>query len=162
MSTFPAHDEEERSAAFSGTVHATSVAIEGQAVLIRGESGFGKSDLALRLIDRGAMLLSDDYTLVEAEGGRVIARSAPNIAGLIEVRGLGPIPMPHVDAAPVALVVTLAPPSGPAPERCPAEGITVRLCGVDIPLLHLRGLEASAPIKVELALKTVTGQGTRP
>lgn len=162
MSAFSAHDEEERSAAFSGAIHATSVAIEGQAVLFRGESGFGKSDLALRLIDRGAMLLSDDYTLVEAKDGRVVARSAPNIAGLIEVRGLGPVAMPHVAEAPVALVVMLAPPSGPAPERCPAEGVTVQLCGVDVPVLHLCGLEPSAPIKVELALKAIAGQGARP
>lgn len=153
---------DEHSRAFSGAVHGTAVVIGGKGVIIRGDSGAGKSDLALRLIDRGAQLLSDDYTRVEACDGHVIARPAPNIAGLIEVRGLGPVEMPHIEEAPVALIVVLASPFGPKPERYPPEGLAVRLCGIDIPLLHLHGLEASAPIKVELALKQVGGQGTQP
>jgi len=155
-------DEDEHFPAFSGMVHGTTVVIGGKGVIIRGDSGAGKSDLALRLIDRGAQLLSDDYTQIEACDGWVIARPAPNIVGLIEVRGLGPVEMPHAEEAPVALVVALAPPSGPPPERYPPEGMTARLCGIDIPLLNLHGLEASAPIKVELALKGADGQGTRP
>lgn len=157
-----ASDDHEHAPAFSGAIHATAVVIDGQAVIIRGDSGTGKSDLALRLIDRGASLLSDDYTLVEAHEGHAIARPAPNIAGLIEVRGLGPVNMAHADEAPVALIVRLASPSGPEPERYPPEGLTTRLCGIDLPLLHLYGLEASAPIKVELALRRVGGQGTHP
>jgi serine kinase of HPr protein (carbohydrate metabolism regulator) len=47
----------------SEMLHATSVAIDGHVVLIQGVSGIGKSDLALRLIDRGAVLISDDRTL---------------------------------------------------------------------------------------------------
>lgn len=162
MTQFPARDEDERSPAFSGTAYATSVAIGGKAIVIRGDSGSGKSDLALRLIDRGAVLLSDDYTHVEARGGQAIASPAPNIAGLIEVRSLGPVGMPNIDEAPIALVVELTPPSGAPPERCPAERLTTRLCGVDLPMVHLRGLEASAPIKVELALKVLAGQGAMP
>lgn len=162
MTELSATAEDERSPDFCGAVHATTVAIDGRAIVIRGESGAGKSDLALRLIDRGAQLLSDDYTHVETRDGQVIASPAPNITGLIEVRGLGPVEMPHTDQAPVALVVAIAPPSGPEPERYPPEGLSTRLCGVDLPLLHLRGLEASAPIKVELALKGAGGQGTRP
>lgn len=159
MTELSARDDDERSPVFSGTVYATTVAIGGRAIAIRGDSGSGKSDLALRLIDRGAVLLSDDYTHIEARDGRAIASPAPNIAGLIEVRGLGPMAMPYVDAAPVALVVALAPPSGPPPERCPSETRTTRLCGVDLPLIHIHGLDASAPIKVELALKAMGGQG---
>lgn len=162
MTEFSARDENEQSPAFSGTVYTTTVAIGGRAIAIRGDSGSGKSDLALRLIDRGAVLLSDDYTHVEARGGQVIASPAPNIAGLIEVRGLGPVAMPHIGEAPIALVVALAPLSGPPPERCPAEGLTMRLCGVDLPLIRLRGLDASAPIKVELALKVLAGQRVTP
>lgn len=157
-----APDEDEYSPAFTGTVHGTTVVIGGKGVVIRGESGAGKSDLALRLIDRGAQLLSDDYTHVEARDGRVIARPAPNIVGLIEVRGLGPVAMPHAEEAPVALIVTLAPPTAPGPERYPPEGLRARLCGVEVPLIGLHGLEASAPIKVELALKGAGGQGTTP
>ncbi len=162
MTDLPARTEDERSPMFSGAVHATTVAIEGRGVLIRGESGSGKSDLALRLIDRGATLVSDDYTQVAARDGQAIATPAPNIAGLIEVRGLGPVAMPHIAEAPVALIVTLSPPASLVPERYPPEGLTARLCGVDVPLMHLYGLEASAPLKVELALKIMPRQGTEP
>jgi serine kinase of HPr protein (carbohydrate metabolism regulator) len=61
----------------SETVHATCVAIDGRGILIRGRSGAGKSDLALRLIDRGARLVSDDYTILAASGGRLRAAAPP-------------------------------------------------------------------------------------
>ena len=64
----------------SETVHASCVAIRGRAVLIEGRSGSGKSDLALRLIDHGAMLVSDDYTLLTRDGTRLIATPPPTIA----------------------------------------------------------------------------------
>src|SRR5437763_620964 len=73
----------------SRTVRGTSIAIGGRGVLLRGESGSGKSDLALRLIDRGAVLVSDDYTQVRAEHGRRIASAPGAIAGKSEVRGVG-------------------------------------------------------------------------
>ena len=70
----------------SEMLHVSSVAIGGRAVLIAGASGHGKSDLALRLIDRGAKLISDDYTIVEAKDGRLWASPPATIAGKIEVR----------------------------------------------------------------------------
>ena len=73
----------------SETLHASTVSIKGRAVLIEGPSGSGKSDLALRLIDRGATLVSDDYTIVRRIDGNLIASAPPNIAGLCEVRGCG-------------------------------------------------------------------------
>lgn len=129
-------------------LHASSVAIEGRAVLIEGLPGSGKSDLALRLIDRGAQLLSDDYTLVTRRDGGLFASPAPNIAGKIEVRGIGVIEMHHAAEAPVALIVSLGEPV----ERLPEEGARRKIAGVDIPNIALAGFEASAPIKVELAL----------
>ena len=65
-------------------VHATAVAIDGEAVLLRGPSGAGKSDLALRLIDGGGALVADDQTLLRRVGERVLVRAPPAIAGLIE------------------------------------------------------------------------------
>ncbi|MGC4251677.1 MAG: aldolase [Sphingobium sp.] len=137
--------------AASQTLHATSVAIGGRAVLLHGPSGAGKSDLALRLIDRGAVLVSDDYTILTAEGGRLIAAAPATIAGRMEVRGVGLVDMPHQDGAPVALIAHL----GGVAERLPAEGESRRFAGIDIPLVHIAALEASAPIKVELALKAM-------
>ncbi|BAV65882.1 HPr kinase [Sphingobium cloacae] len=137
--------------AASQTLHATSVAIGGRAVLLQGPSGAGKSDLALRLIDRGAVLVSDDYTILTAEGGRLIASAPATIAGRMEVRGIGVVDMPHRDGAPVALIAHL----GEGTERLPVEGESRRLAGIDIPLVHIAALEASAPVKVELALKAM-------
>ena len=132
----------------SELLHVSSVAIDGRAVLIEGVSGSGKSDLALRLIDRGATLISDDYTLLLSEAGGLTATAAPNIAGRIEVRGIGIVDLPHVERAPVALLVSL----GEPPERLPGAGQSRRIAGVAVPNIVLNGSEASAPIKVELAL----------
>ena len=132
----------------SETVHGTCVAIEGRGVLIEGRSGSGKSDLALRLIDRGARLVSDDYTVLLREGAALSARAPENIAGRIEVRGIGIVSMPNVAHAPLALVVRLV----EAPARLPEEKTVRKIAGVAVPEIALAALEPSAPIKVELAL----------
>ena len=82
-------------------IHASCVAIGGKGVLILGDSGAGKSDLALRLIDDGAKLVADDRTELYAARGTLCARAPKSIAGLIEVRGLGIIalPLPQIDRA---------------------------------------------------------------
>jgi serine kinase of HPr protein (carbohydrate metabolism regulator) len=136
----------------SETVHVSTVAIHGRAVLIGGLSGSGKSDLALRLIDRGAVLVSDDYTIVRRTAGGLIASAPANIAGKIEVRGLGIVEMPSTADVPVALYVDL----DTRPQRLPEPGETRSLAGVPVPILMLKAHEGSAPIKVELALKNIT------
>jgi serine kinase of HPr protein (carbohydrate metabolism regulator) len=132
----------------SSLVHASCVAIDGRGVLIAGRSGSGKSDLALRLIDRGAALVSDDYTKVQVEGGRLIASAPETIVGRIEVRGVGLVETPAVAAAEVALRVDL----DAAPERLP-EPESWEMEGLHIPSLALVAHEASAPIKLEAALR---------
>lgn len=138
----------------SETLHASCVAIDGRAVLIEGRSGEGKSDLALRLIDRGAQLVSDDYTTCTSADGVLYGAPPTTIAGKIEVRGLGIIDMPHVQCAPVALLVSIA----GTPPRMPDGPRTRRIAGVEVAQLALPALEPSAPIKVELALRHLTRQ----
>ncbi|MEA3029944.1 MAG: hypothetical protein QOG13_1269 [Sphingomonadales bacterium] len=133
----------------SETVHAGAVAIDGRGVLIGGRSGAGKSDLALRLIDRGALLVSDDYTIVRRIAGRALAAAPAAILGKMEVRGLGVAEMETAQDVPVALFVDL----DHIPERQPEPGEVRTVAGVSIPVLRLAGLEASAPLKVEMALK---------
>ena len=128
-------------------MHASCVAIGGRAVLISGPSGSGKSDLALRLLDRGAVLVSDDYTMLEARGGALLATAPAAIAGRMEVRGVGIVERPYVCKVPVALLIDLARP----PERLPLPE-AVPLAGIAIPAIGLSALEASAPLKVEAAL----------
>ena len=89
----------------SETLHASTVALDGRAVMISGPSGSGKSDLALRLLDRGFVLVSDDQTIVRRVGDRLIASAPPTIAGKLEIRGVGIVDMETVEDMPVALLV---------------------------------------------------------
>ena len=132
----------------SETLHASCVVIGGRAILIEGLSGTGKSDLALRLIDRGARLVSEDYTMVRRQGGALIAAPPATLAGKMEVRGLGIVDMPFVTDQPVALIVGL----GEAVERMPEPADSRIIAGIAVPCCALPSLDASAPIKVELAL----------
>ena len=129
-------------------IHASCVAIGDRAVLIAGRSGAGKSDLAMRLIDRGAVLVSDDYTEVTAEDGVLRTRAPERIAGRIELRGVGILSLPFASDVPAALLVDL----DAAPERLP-EPAGRELLGARLPVIGLHGLEPSAPIKVEAALQ---------
>lgn len=138
----------------SETVHASCVAIGDRAVLIEGQSGAGKSDLALRLIDRGARLVSDDYTLLLRQGGILLATAPATIAGRIEVRGIGIVDMPHVERVPAVLLVELA----DDVERMPMEARSRHVAGVSLPVIRIDGGQASAPIKVELALGRLAPQ----
>jgi serine kinase of HPr protein (carbohydrate metabolism regulator) len=133
----------------SETLHASCVAREGRGILIYGRSGSGKSDLALRLIDRGALLVSDDYTIVRRVEGRLLARAPSNIEGKIEVRGLGILPLEHVGDVPVALYVDL----NLDVVRLPDRREPVWVAGVQLPVIALNALEPSAPVKVEMALR---------
>lgn len=134
--------------------HASAVAIDGRAVLLYGASGSGKSDLALRLIDRGARLIADDRTLLRREGAALLAAPPETIAGLIEVRGLGVVAAPGAataaDAFPVALAVRLV--ADPAEVvRMPDPAIR-DILGVAVPEVALWGFAASAPAVVAVAL----------
>ena len=133
----------------SETLHASCVAIGEHAVLIEGRSGAGKSDLALRLIDRGAALVSDDYTVLMRSARKLLATPPATIAGKIEVRGLGIVAMPYRDRVAVSLLIELV----DEVERMPPEPQTRRIAGIDVPVVAMNGHDASGPIKVELALK---------
>jgi serine kinase of HPr protein (carbohydrate metabolism regulator) len=132
----------------SETVHASTVALEGRAVLITGPSGSGKSDLALRLIDHGFTLVSDDQTIVRRDGDRLIASSPPTIRGKLEIRGLGIVEMDSVDDVPISLYVELA----SEITRLPDDRRERPLLGVKLPLVSIDALTASAAAKVTLAL----------
>jgi serine kinase of HPr protein (carbohydrate metabolism regulator) len=137
-------------------VHGSSVALDGRGILLRGPSGSGKSDLALRLIDQGAMLVADDQTELRRAGDGIEMTPPATIAGRMEVRGLGIVDVPHLPRAPLDLVVELAPPASvermPEPRTCAVEG-------VEIPFLVLDPFAASAPAKLKLALKAAVSRG---
>jgi serine kinase of HPr protein (carbohydrate metabolism regulator) len=130
------------------TVHASTVALDGRAVLITGPSGSGKSDLTLRLLDRGFTLVSDDQTLVRKDGSRLLASAPPTIAGKLEIRGIGIVDMDRVEDVPVALLVELT----SEIRRLPDDSRERPILGIPLPLITIDAMPASAPSKVALAL----------
>jgi HPr kinase/phosphorylase len=124
-------------------------------ILLLGESGRGKSDLALRLIERGAKLVSDDRSELFLRDGALFARAPERLAGLMEVRGLGIVALPHATEARIALAVESVEPGYvprmPQPEKFmapPELSLAESACP---PLIWLAPLEPSAPAKVALA-----------
>jgi RNase adaptor protein for sRNA GlmZ degradation len=136
--------------------HATSVAIDGKGVLLRGASGGGKSDMALRMIAAGAILVADDQTSLSAENGILFASAPPSIAGSIELRGIGIRRLDHLDHVPIILVVDLVGAGAierlPEPERVVIEGVT-------LPLLRINPFEASSAAKLILAVRSHAAAG---
>ena len=132
----------------SETLHASTVALGGRAVMISGPSGSGKSDLALRLLDRGFKLVSDDQTIVRKDGQRLLASAPPTIRGKLEVRGIGIVELESVSDVPVALLVELT----SEMQRLPDDNRERLVLGVRIPLVNIDAMAASAPSKVAMAL----------
>jgi serine kinase of HPr protein (carbohydrate metabolism regulator) len=133
-------------------VHGTTVALEGEGVLLRGPSGSGKSDLALRLIDGGARLIADDQTELTRVSDGLLARSPASIAGRMEVRGVGILRVPTMPSALLRLVIDLVAPD--RVERLPEPQFCDYL-QCSLPLLALAPFEASAPAKIRLALASL-------
>lgn len=132
----------------SETLHASTVAKDGRAVLICGPSGAGKSDLSLQLLDRGFKLVSDDRTIVRRDGGKLIASAPAQIAGKIEVRGIGILEVETVTDVAVSLLVEL---TGDI-ERLPDEGRSRPILGTELPMVSIDARTASAAAKVVIAL----------
>src|SRR5690349_14915768 len=133
-------------------VHGTSVALGGDGILLRGPSGSGKSDLALRLVDEGGRLIADDQTELRLSGDDVSMTAPATIAGRMEVRGIGILRVPAVAAAPLRLVIDLVPSA--AIERLP-EPQTCDYLDRRFPLIQLAPFEASTPAKLRLALRAL-------
>ncbi len=132
-------------------LHASCVSVEGRGVLLTGPSGVGKSDIALRLIDEGAKLVSDDQTELRLEGEAVLASPPPVLAGLIEVRSVGLLRLPEWVEAPLALYVNLLPPEAEG-ERLP-EAAFALLLGRPVRRVDLSGRAASTPAAIRAVLR---------
>jgi len=143
----------------SASVHASAVLVENRAVLIRGPSGAGKSHLAFDLILAGragqlpsAVLVGDDRVHLEARNGQLVVRPARELAGLIEIRGLGIRRCDFAEEATVGVVVDL---SAPDAARLPQpEALQTQICGVEIPRIAVGA--GYSPLPLVLAALTMT------
>lgn len=129
------------------TIHATCINMKGRGILLLGDSGTGKSDLALRMIDMGAHLVADDQVSLRVEDGMVIASPPTVLASLLEVRGLGIFRFPGMTKSALALVIQLVPQHQVVRMPLPA---THELLGVKLPMWKLHAFEESAPNKIKL------------
>lgn len=139
-------------------VHATAIAINGRGVLLSGKSGVGKSDLAIRLIDRGAKLVCDDYCDIIDGGDYPYIVAKPTIAGKFELRGVGILKLDYVEKAPLFVVFQL----DQQPERLPDSNKEMHVAGWSIPSFAIAPIENSAPLKVEYLIQQMIDAGRRP
>jgi len=137
------------------TIHASAVLIGPKAALIRGAAGSGKSRLVLALIEAArvgslpfARLVADDRAFVEAHGGRLLVRPAPELAGLVEVRGLGIRRLPYEPLAAVGLVVDLA--AADAARQPPREAAATVIEGVTVARLAVAAEHPALPLLLAL------------
>ena len=149
----------------TSSVHASAVLVGERAVLIRGASGAGKSRLLFDLILAGhagqipeAVLVGDDRVFLEARGGRLWVRPAPELAGLMEVRGLGIRRLDFAAEAIVGLVVDLGAPDA---ARLPApEALRIALNGVELPRIPVGA--GFFPLPLVVAALTTIESSTSP
>lgn len=132
-------------------LHATSVAIEDNGVVIFGDPGSGKSDLALRLIDSGATLISDDITVFSKLEKNINLFGIENTKGLLEVREVGIITVPYVEGIKLKLVVRL---TDKVIERIPKKN-QINLLGLKFPKLEINGKNSSSDAKVKVKLNEI-------
>lgn len=131
------------------TLHGTSVDVKGNGVLICGKPGTGKSSLALQLIDRGAVLVADDQTLISLKEGKLTVQSPSALKGILEVRGVGLCPFPIQENSCLQLCVEIC--EKETLERLP-EPLFIEYHTVKVPLLKIGKYDPLGAIKVELKL----------
>ena len=153
--------------AAGASVHASAVLVGSRAVLIRGPSGSGKSRLAFDLILAGragqipkAVLVGDDRVFLEENNGQLAVRPARELAGLIEIRGLGIRRCDFAEQAIVGLVVDLC--AADAERMPPAEAMLTRISGVKIPRIPVGAGFSALPVVVAALTMTANSSSAQP
>jgi serine kinase of HPr protein (carbohydrate metabolism regulator) len=151
----------------SASVHASAVLVGNRAVLIRGASGAGKSRLAFDLILAGrsgqippAVLVGDDRVHLEASQGQLVVRPSRELAGLIEIRGLGIRRCDFAEEAIVGLVVDLN--AQDAERLPPSEALAARISGIEIPRIPVGAGYAALPLAIAALTMTASSSSAHP
>ena len=149
------------------SIHASAVKVGDRAVLIRGPSGSGKSRLAFDLILAGrsgqlppAILVGDDRVCLDTGGGELWVRPARELAGLIEVRGLGIRHCDFVERASVGLVVDLAAADAARLPSC--ESLQTAISGVQLPRIPVARDFPPLPLVVAALTTTESSHSAEP
>jgi hypothetical protein len=132
------------------TLHATSIVFCGRGLLLVGASGSGKSDLALRIMDAGGSLISDDYTELSVKDDQLFGSPPDAIKGMIEVRGVGLLKVPYIRSARLDVLVMCE--SKTVIERLPPV-IHTNIEGIRLRQLSLYPFESSAVAKLRAFLQ---------
>src|SRR6478672_5262764 len=148
------------------SIHASAVLVGNRAVLIRGPSGAGKSRLAFDLVMAGragqippTVLIGDDRVHLQVSGAQLVVRPARELAGLIEIRGLG---IRHCDFAEEAIVGLVVDLSAPDAARLPQpEALRARVCGVEIPRIPVGAGYAALPLVLAALIMTESSAFTQ-
>lgn len=130
-------------------IHGTCVDIKGNGVLISGKSGIGKSSLALQLIDRGAILITDDQVLLSLEKEGLLVKAPGTLKGLMEVRGIGICTFPFQETSFLKLCVKIC--EDEELERLP-DPLFIEYYKIKVPCLKIKKNDLLGAIKVELKL----------
>ena len=132
-------------------IHGSSIVLEDNGVMITGESGSGKSDLALRMIDTGATLISDDITICKKKLNEIYHFCPTQTKGLIEVREVGIMTVPFVEKIKLRMVVRL---TDENLDRLPKIKF-IKILGIKIPFLKMDGKNISAVAKIKVKLNEI-------
>ena len=133
-------------------IHSSSVVLDDNGVLIMGDSCSGKSDLALRLIDHGATLISDDVSICKKKFNDIYLFCPSETKGLLEVRDIGIITVPYVEEIKLRLVVKL---TVSKTNRLPNKNNFLKILGIKYPLLKIDGRNSSAVVKIKVKLNEI-------
>lgn len=133
-------------------IHASCVSINNKAILLIGDSGSGKSDIALRLIDGGAQLVADDYIEITSKENMLTVAPPKKLEGLIEARGVGILTLPFIRDIELKLVIKLV--ARDEVERLP-EPQFFDCLGYKLPLLCLHAFDASTPAKIRFTINQI-------
>jgi HPr kinase/phosphorylase len=149
----------------SQTIHATTVSLNGLGVLLRGEPGSGKSSLALQLMEQpgtgladtvlAARIVADDQTVLTLQNGKLQATAPDALKGLLELRGLGLLPVTAQQDVAIVLVVDLKPAA--TIERLPDKAaLYTDLMGVTLPRIDIDASHPSAAALLRTAFVAIT------
>src|SRR4051812_39831309 len=149
------------------SVHASAVLVDNRAVLIRGPSGAGKSHLAFDLILAGragqippAVLVGDDRVRLEASQGQLMVRPVRELAGLIEIRGLGIRRCDFAEEAIIGLVVDLS--AADAERMPPPEALVTQISGIKIPRIPIKAGFAALPLVIAALTMVASSSSVQP